>query len=386
MPPKRRVVQPSVSCDDIVTLPQHGETCWFNTIITAMFYSDRMRQFFLSKLSSIETHLKDHPVVFGYIDYILRSNYRVSRHHTVHFYRSFSPETILAELHRANNQLFPTSPKEFAASRWMGLSTTYVPLLLQFMHLKHHAFFLSYLDNFGMDRDEFVPNAFNKTMVPYITKRSGYPAAMIKPAPDGPDTTDDFKNANPALSADELRMVVMRTRKTDSDAREVRFDHIRVQDDTLIVFLTSALYKNVPDRIVFKNATFVLDAMLITNYNPEQCHLRHQIAGITCRKRKFLYNSVYVNESAEPCKLMAHEWNDHTGTFCMDVARCAIIKTNATKHKLTNALCFDTKRSERTYMYVRSTVDKNTRSASKRPRPVDLEDIEFDMESLLATE
>ena len=41
------------NCDNVISLKQYGPTCWFNSILMALLYSDESRKGYLKMLSTI---------------------------------------------------------------------------------------------------------------------------------------------------------------------------------------------------------------------------------------------------------------------------------------------------------------------------------------------
>ena len=47
-------------CKDVLPIPQFKGTCWFNSLLMALFYSELMRKFFIKELPNIREQLKKH--------------------------------------------------------------------------------------------------------------------------------------------------------------------------------------------------------------------------------------------------------------------------------------------------------------------------------------
>ena len=91
-------------CDNVITIPQFTGTCWFNTLLMNMFYSDGMRNFFMNHIKTITTKEKQH--VVNVISDILHKQYYGNIKNFKRFYNELSPENLLELLHKTDNKLF----------------------------------------------------------------------------------------------------------------------------------------------------------------------------------------------------------------------------------------------------------------------------------------
>jgi hypothetical protein len=107
--------------------------------------------------------------------------------------------------------------------------------------------------------------------------------------------------------------------------------------------------------------------VVLANWN----NPRHAIAGITCKKDRYVYNGwtrtsmdpAMVNKQVDrniPCELMKFNWNiiKHSD-FCLNVIKCIPDKL---KKKLKNKdeLCFNFSKGKRILIYVCKDAKKNT--------------------------
>lgn len=76
----------------------------------------------------------------------------------------------------------------------------------------------------------------------------------------------------------------------------------------------------------------------------------HTIAGITCRKQRYIYNGWRnANENTTPCNLMKHPWNisHKKGYFCLHPYECVI------QEGMGPELCYNFTKGERYLTYVK---------------------------------
>ena len=58
-------------CDNIISLKQYGPTCWFNSILMALLYSEESRKLLLKKSEKWNKKIK----IYNTIKYILENKY-----------------------------------------------------------------------------------------------------------------------------------------------------------------------------------------------------------------------------------------------------------------------------------------------------------------------
>jgi hypothetical protein len=125
--------------------------------------------------------------------------------------------------------------------------------------------------------------------------------------------------------------------------------------------------KSLKEKIVYNSKEYNLDSVVLANWN----NPRHAIAGITCKKDRYVYNGwtrtsmdpAMVNKQVDrniPCELMKFNWNiiKHTD-FCLNVVKCIPDKL---KKKLKNKdeLCFNFSKGKRILIYVRKNAKSDT--------------------------
>jgi hypothetical protein len=77
----------------------------------------------------------------------------------------------------------------------------------------------------------------------------------------------------------------------------------KIYDDKVIRELTS-----MKEEITYNGTVYILDSVYLGNANDTD--LNHAIVGMTCKKKKFVFNGEPVkNERNFPCVLMRHDWN-----------------------------------------------------------------------------
>jgi hypothetical protein len=120
------------------------------------------------------------------------------------------------------------------------------------------------------------------------------------------------------------------------------------------------------------NVKYNLDSVLLNNWNTNSTG-SHAIAGITCKKKHYVYNG-WARSTMDPtmgtrklhefpCELMQYDWNiKENGDFCLNTEKCIpeILKRNLNNHDL----CFNFSKGERILIYVRKDTNKDPSSQS----------------------
>jgi hypothetical protein len=83
----------------------------------------------------------------------------------------------------------------------------------------------------------------------------------------------------------------------------IQFKNNKIYDDNVIRELTS-----MKEEITYNGVGYILDSVHLVNAN--ETDLNHAIIGMTCKKKKFVFNGEPVNNKRNfPCVLMRHDWN-----------------------------------------------------------------------------
>jgi len=121
--------------------------------------------------------------------------------------------------------------------------------------------------------------------------------------------------------------------------------------------------KTVPEilKLPGRRTTYRVDSVLIGSFNQDQCDLSHQICGITCNDKRYIYNGWLRNHDPHmdtpaqiPCELMEMDWIHNTETFKLSESEC---KTKLLKWYdfITpfNKVIFNMNQGSRTYIYTK---------------------------------
>jgi len=334
------------TCSNVVTIPQYGESCWFNAIMMAIFYSDGMRKLLMSKLPTWDTSKKSKQMMKE----ILLKRYTHSNHEFMGFFNTFRPETLLGMLHEEDHNYFELDP-----SKGVGyFSGRYMHKLIRYLGIES----MSILDalethnthNTHKPRQyNFYYGQYNKMFVAPKT----YAKTFLKASP---------QEASEYLSRVPDVLLVMT--KKGSDAPFYPAHYYKGQ----IEFKPS---------IIFNGKEYVADSMILSNFNQGTCHMGHEICGLTCKGIRFMYNGWMQHThdkgmknqlfGSVPCALMKHDWLNPTQQhFCIS-KDCGL-----TYHSNTTALhknmCFSYGKGPRIYTYIRKDLlQKDVLKAPTKP-------------------
>jgi superfamily II DNA or RNA helicase len=105
----------------------------------------------------------------------------------------------------------------------------------------------------------------------------------------------------------------------------------------------------------------ILDSVILANFNIDVCTRGHEICGITCRGKRYVYNGWlrYTDENNNkitsnpiPCELMEYDWLNNKDDFCINKTLCKLDQIQVDKTILKKELCFNMHKGDRTYIYI----------------------------------
>ena len=311
-----------MDCKKVIVMPQIGSTCWANAIFMSTLYSQSMRGLLINKLTkgmqNQEMTSELHTILLD----ILQRRFKTSdelKSYAYMYFQVITPEVILKKLHEYNKQTFNFDP----IAKQGYFNYLYLPKFLDFLGAKDVAMV------------DFVNGMLYHSIV------NG--GLEIKTAQKG------------------YHMVKNEGKITKSDKREY---------DAIIVYCTqNKSTKHLFDKKKFQlketyvhnGKTYILDSLLLTNFNTDQCKKGHDICGITCGGERYLYNG-WISKTRDPamsmkhlkttnafpCELMSYDWLKEEGDFCLNPALCKLDKSKDFKKEL----CFNVGKGDRIYIYV----------------------------------
>ena len=378
-------------CDNVITLKQYGPTCWFNSILMAVLYSDESRKLLLKKSKMWNSKI----LIFKTLKHILEKKYFRSSniYNDYEYFDKIRPEYILEKLYKYNKKKFSFNPKIKKGGYAPAL---YIRKIYKLLGAK--VLFLDYKD------DLLYYSKYNNTKVNSSAVKKG---AVI-------DVAVKFVSKEKVLE---------------------KFEN----PDVIIINFTKSILDNIPgyykvptdspfynivsfnDKVAIKGMNYIQDSVILSNWNRTEIG-GHSIAGIKCRDNKYVYNGwtrgtidihlqnvnftkedydkerlwvselinkrvVYVNVKNSlvvdklpiggilvsdnihiPCELMKYDWDvKKNSEFCINKKEC-LLDTHSNKsikeiiNKDKNELCFSFNKGPRLLIYVNNS--KNSTGVS----------------------
>ena len=363
-------------CSRILTPKQVGPICWFMATFVAMFYSQRSRKLLLKASEDWEVKKGRFPIfwnnrkkLFTLLKHVLDDKYLKTENRESKDYKNykmFSDNTygkILTLLNRIDKKSFPYIPNYIIGG--FG-SEYYIGKLYKLLNVDY------ILYDYNVADDVLLYSYLNENLnkVEYRIEKK-----TIKIAVDGDRT---FEYIEDDITPPPILMVIV---KDESDIRNKTFYSLLFPNNIINEGDSKNSIKSMKEQIFFKGVEYNLDAVLLVNWNANKDNA-HAIAGITCKKKKYIYNG-WTRTSMDPsminqlitrkipCELMKYDWNiKNGGDFCLNTAKCI---PDVLKHQLKdNDICFNFSKGERLLIYVRknakadTSADSNT-TASRSP-------------------
>jgi hypothetical protein len=360
-------------CKNVITLKQYGPTCWFNSILMALLYSDNSRELLLKK----SILWNDKILIFKTIKHLLYKKYlRTSNTFKDYLYfDKITPEYILDKLYKHNSKKFIFNPKKNKSY----LSSIYIRKVYKLLGVK-----VLYLDLY---ENNLYYSLFNNVSARFdsnnaiILKWKYVSSEKINEKFDKPDVI--------IVNIDDIKKIYPCYYKIPIDSQ---FNNISKLNDTCKI----------------NNMEFKQDSVLLGNWNKNEKVIGHAIAGIKCKGHKFVYNGwtrstidyhindikivnddiqnynlwiikvinkkiVYINSKNNivssylpkggkiignnieiPCELMNYEWNiKKNNNFCLNLSKCSLdLHDDASIEDKKNKLCFSFNKGARQIIYV----------------------------------
>jgi hypothetical protein len=337
------------TCSRILTPKQVGPICWFMAAFVAMFYSQRSRKKILNASKNWYIGNK----LFALLKQLLDDKYLKVESRESKDYEKFSDDTfgeVLSLLNKEDSKAFPYNPKTVSGGfnpefyigklyKWLGVDYKMFDYNLSDNHLFYH------FSNEELSSIEYRIEKKRVNIYLYDNKI--------------------FKYEDKYMAAPPILMVLVRDDKVTTDFNKAQFPHTLIPDGDTKTNLTS-----LKEKIYYHGIEYNLDSVILANWNKKK--IGHAIAGITCKKKKYVYNGwtrtsmdpVMIDKAITrniPCELMPYDWNiKKHGDFCLNSKKCIpdILKTKKEARKVD--LCFNFSKGKRVLVYVRKDPMRGT--------------------------
>jgi len=401
------------ACSRILTPKQVGQTCWFMATFVAMFYSQRSRKLLLdaSKEWKIDKEL------FKLMKHILDDRYLKTQSRESEDYKRFSDNTfidILKLLHQENAKIFmfnPTRNEGFTPHFYIGrlynllkidytifeydiendflvyslLNEEYnddikIKIIEKYNKLKKHYEMIHYLFKIKpkstfekLKRFSMFPSLLFKDDVAKFIKNDRISMRLKEPPLGFKDAHKRFEN-NPSVLIVFVRNGTYNSNiygegvfyKNGNNKLKNRIDDIEIKKSI----------QSMDEQIIYRGNEYNLDSVILGDIEETNLYRpSHIIAGITCKKKQYVYNG-WTRMSMDPamattkitrdipCELMKHAWNIKDDVkYCLNSLNCQL---DLLTTKNAN-LCFNFSKGYRTLIYVKKNSKSNT-SSSHSPK------------------
>jgi hypothetical protein len=319
-------------CDSVITIPQFSGTCWFNALLMAMLYSDGMRKYLKNNLINSEL-FKKNKHLYIIFNHILNNRYRKINNNDDIFFNDLKPENILEMLNKIDNKHFYFNPRNIEG------------------HLGEF-YFVRIFEYFGLKKRVLFLNKSNANI--YLSPLNLKPKVSIT----GKNLEKVIRWNYTKIKTKSSTVLKNISAETDILVITPRLKHL-VNKENFVIQQDKNEY---PEIMELNGNIYKLDSLLLTNFNFGTCRLSHQIAGVTCKNERYMYNgwirntqdpaktnvSTYSGKDT-PCELMKYDWLKTQTDFCLGKKACKIVKSSSK-----NELCFNSSNFDNaTYIYVK---------------------------------
>jgi hypothetical protein len=388
--PEKKKTKIDDECQKLVFWGQYGETCWFNALLMSVFYSQRSRQYIIEAskkwkysyndyLKATQRNQKIHIKLNNLFKHILEHKYRKSKDfkRDFAFFKQKKAEYILDLLNKFNSLKFMVNDYKNG-----GNAYAYIKQFYNFLGLS--CFMIEVDDIFNCTYSlknyiEFAPVNTTYTIQKFTS-----------------DYFDEFAEENKSIVIDTLNSTpdilvvryhpMYRNRYIDYINQNLEFFNLEYDTTNNNAKEITSL----KEIIQYNNTTYELDSIILENYdsiiiehadkiNKNIEILSHQIAGITCNDKKYIYNgwtlhtedpnieSEIQSLNEHPCPLIPYSWHSENEiSFCIDQEKCGI-KLVEQQQKL----CFSFSKGPRIFVYVKqSTITSEEDVQHKTPEHI----------------
>jgi len=268
-------------------------------------------------------------------------------------YKMFSDNTftmILDLLYKENKYVFPYNPKTIKGG---FNSEYYIGKLYKLLNVDYKIY------DYNKKDDNMFYSYLNEEFnsLEYSVVRKNIKARIRE--------NRHFKYADENMVAPEVLMVITHDNMAFTKLYKDFFPNAIVNGGE-----TKNNLKSLRENIYYRGAEYNLDSVILENWDTKKGG--HAIAGITCKKNKYVYNG-WTRSSMDPqmakiaitrnipCELMKYEWNiKKHDDFCLNTKTCIpdILKTKEEIKK--NRLCFNFSKGRRILVYIRKNVGIET--------------------------
>ena len=301
-------------CSRILTPLQTKEPiCWFLTTLVAMFYSQRSRKLMIDASKKWDKHSP----LFKSLKRILKDKYLKEGKGDSYEYRDFADKTfldLLILLFEKNKDAFPFDPRQITEQPFY--TEIYIGKLYKLLGVDYKMF------------DYVVPS----DRLTYSSYNNEYNFFSYNIINGNINTTIDY---NKVRKIEESGMYVDNMKAPPILILKVTDDigHGGLKTNLIINPITKWHLKSMDDIIFYNEVEYHLDSVILLNMKKTKKQDGHFITGITCKKKRYLYNGLArtimnpttyaITNRGVPCSLVDYNWDiKRNERFCFNMTTC----------------------------------------------------------------
>ena len=336
-------------CHKVITIPQYTGVCWFTALLMTLLYSSGMRELVLSKAATWTARSAKERALLAVFKEIATQHYAYEyrmKDKAYQFFESVKPEAILGALNSFNPAVFPFHP-----DRDTGFfSEAYMTSFLELLRVKQYLLL------------DAIPTGHHKEGGYAFTYSHYYGISGMNKADGG----GGYHVVSRVLTAAQL------AGRLPKAAPEAIVVFVRESSElrALPHYRVSSIEGHMPTviRLPGRRYSYEVDSMLLGSHNTDTCSEAHQICGITCNGRRYIYNG-WLREAVSgdrrvsrrmPCELMEVDWmSPGSQSFVIDRDRCGLSRARSSWLERivslgakTETPVFHINKGSRTYIYV----------------------------------
>lgn len=310
-PPKERTEAPALVSQEkkrIRTLKQFGPTCWFNSILMSMLYSDASRALLLNKYEEWDCDNK----IYNTLREILLNKYLKKETDKIEYdnFNDIRPENVMRELYEYDKKRFDFNPDE----RIHGyLSVLYIKKLYELLGVKVILF------------DCYIPDKKDENPVIYVSQyihsniNWWMPNNKMKGYMDMNDALPRKKIKE--MLKEDVEVILINTLNYNPNGSKFYPSYYYVPLETKYGKMVKQMIIT-PEKVNVGKNNFIMDTLGINSVHVEEQRMGHAIAGLTTQGKKVVYNGwtrMYSSEKFAtnnsgkakiiPCEVIPYEWD-----------------------------------------------------------------------------
>jgi hypothetical protein len=351
----KELVKKNRICSHILTPKQVGPICWFMSSFVAMFYSQRSRDVIIKSSETWDNKIKDNKInkrLFRLLRFVLNKRYvKTDKEDN---YPKFS-DNIFVDILRLLFKIdgFPYDPDNVNHTGF--IPDVYICKLYKLL---------------GIDYKIFDIMGFT---VAYSYYNKEYD--LVSYEIDNGVVIEKIKNDGLQVGSytnDTLTPPILIIRYKHPKIHSLYTRSGILKSNTNIDRIMKNELTSMDDKICYNGKVYILDSVILKNWNDNDGLVNHGIVGITCEGYKYVYNGwvrtiidkvggmEFLIDAKSPCELMPYDWNIiKDNNFCLNNYTCIpdiwkkVLKPVVINKIRKTELCFNFSQGIRTLIYVR---------------------------------